>query len=168
MSIDQTSRRDFLKLTSGGVSAATLSSLINNVEAAAMPEPTLHHAAKAKSVILLYMSGGVSHVDSFDPKPLLKERHGQPMPVALERTQFDKNGNIMASPWEIGRYGESGLEMMIDSSNKKVREKYTARFDKVGQEFKQNFARSKSDTLLVEAGTSYIRVLHHFFKKRSK
>jgi hypothetical protein len=111
MSIDQASRREFLKLTSRGVGAVTLSSLINGSEAWGATEPKLHHTAKAKSVILLYMSGGVSHVDSFDPKPLLKERHGQAMPVALERTQFDANGNIMASPWEIGRYGESGLEM---------------------------------------------------------
>ncbi|MDA1005937.1 MAG: DUF1501 domain-containing protein [Verrucomicrobia bacterium] len=111
MSIDQSSRREFLKLTSCGVSAVTLSSLINGSQAWGATKPKLHHTARAKSVILLYMSGGVSHVDSFDPKPLLKERHGQPMPVELERTQFDANGNIMASPWEFGRYGESGLEM---------------------------------------------------------
>jgi hypothetical protein len=109
MSIDLHSRRNFLKLTSGGVSSLALSSLLNSAEGSVVPK--LHHKPKAKSVILLYMSGGVSHVDSFDPKPLLKERHGQPMPVAVERTQFDSNGNIMASPWEMGRYGESGLEM---------------------------------------------------------
>ena len=105
------SRREFLKLTSAGVSALALSSLVNDVHAQARPTPRLHHAPKAKSVIFLYMSGGVSHVDSFDPKPLLKERHGKPMPVTVERTQFDANGNIMASPWEIGRYGDSGLEL---------------------------------------------------------
>lgn len=110
MSISQRSRREFLKLTSAGVSAYALSSLVN--AAGAVPAiPRLHHKPRAKSVIFLYMSGGVSHVDSFDPKPLLKQRHGQPMPVAIERTQFDKNGNIMASPWEIGKHGQSGLEM---------------------------------------------------------
>ena len=111
MSIDLKSRREFLKLTSSGVSAVALSSLINGNQAWGASKPKLHHAQKAKSVIFLYMSGGVSHVDSFDPKAALKKRHGQPMPVAVERTQFDANGNIFASPWEIGRYGKSGLEM---------------------------------------------------------
>lgn len=103
-------RRDFLKLTSKGVSGLALSSLLNGNTATAA-EITRHHKPKAKSVILLYMSGGVSHVDSFDPKPLLNKLHGKPMPVTLERTQFDANGDIMASPWESKPYGESGLEM---------------------------------------------------------
>lgn len=66
-------------------------------------------APKAKSVILCYMSGGVSHVDSFDPKPRLKELHGQPMPVKVERTQFNRNGNVMACPFEFRNRGQSGL-----------------------------------------------------------
>ena len=110
MSITPHSRREFLKLTSRGVSAYALSSLINSAEAASS-RPKLHHRPRAKSVIFLFMSGGFSHVDSFDPKPMLKQRHGQPMPVAIERTQFDNNGNIMASPWEMAKYGQSGLEM---------------------------------------------------------
>jgi hypothetical protein len=107
-------RREFLKLTSSGVGALAASSLLNPGFAApvgAGAVPKLHHPQKAKSVILLYMSGGVSHVDSFDPKPLLKKRHGQPMPVEVERTQFDANGNIMASPWDHKKWGESGIEM---------------------------------------------------------
>ena len=110
MSITPHSRRAFLKLTSRGVSAYALSSLINSAEAVSS-RPKLHHRPRAKSVIFLFMSGGFSHVDSFDPKPMLKQRHGQPMPVAIERTQFDNNGNIMASPWEMAKYGQSGLEM---------------------------------------------------------
>ena len=62
---------------------------------------------------------------------------------------------------------ESGLEMLIDSSNKYVRENYTRHFEENDRAFKQTFARSKSDTLIIEAGTSYIRLLHQFFKKRS-
>jgi len=64
---------------------------------------------KVKSVIFAYMSGGVSHVDSFDPKPELVRRHGQPMPVPVKRTMFNNNGNIMASPFEFKRYGQSGI-----------------------------------------------------------
>lgn len=104
-------RREFLKLTSRGVGALTLSSLINSVSASSGYVPKLHHAPKAKSVIFLYMSGGVSHVDSFDPKPLLRELHGQPMPMELDRTQFDQVGNIMGSFWDHKKYGKSGIEM---------------------------------------------------------
>ena len=104
-------RREFLRLTSGGVSALALSSLINKGQAAELSGPKLHHHQKAKSVILCYMSGGFSHVDSFDPKPILKKMHGKPLPMAIERTQFDAVGNIMASPWESKKWGQSGLEM---------------------------------------------------------
>ena len=64
---------------------------------------------RAKSVIFCFMSGGVSHVDSFDPKPRLKLDHGKPMPVPVKPTMFNANGNIMASPWEFKNYGECGL-----------------------------------------------------------
>jgi hypothetical protein len=67
--------------------------------------------AKAKNVIFCYMSGGVSHVDSFDPKPALRKLHGQAMPVPVQRTVFNNNGNIMGSPWATKRYGQAGLEL---------------------------------------------------------
>lgn len=111
MQLDHINRRQFLKLTSKGVGALTLSSLINSASASSGYLPKLHHPAKAKSVIFLYMSGGVSHVDSFDPKPLLRELDGQPMPMEVERTQFDNVGNIMGSFWEHKKYGECGIEM---------------------------------------------------------
>jgi hypothetical protein len=112
MSINLHKRREFLKLTSSGVGALSLSSLLNEgLAAGGLPQAKLHHPAKAKSVIFLYMSGGVSHVDSFDPKPRLKELNGQPMPVKIERTQFDSNGKLQASHWNSARYGQSGIEM---------------------------------------------------------
>lgn len=111
MQLNHINRREFLKLTSKGVGALTLSSLINSASASSGYLPKLHHPAKAKSVIFLYMSGGVSHVDSFDPKPLLRELDGQPMPMEVERTQFDDVGNIMGSFWDHKKYGESGIEM---------------------------------------------------------
>ena len=64
---------------------------------------------KVKSVIFCFMSGGVSHVDTFDPKPRLKKDHGKPMPVPVRPTMFNQNGNIMASPWEFRNHGQSGL-----------------------------------------------------------
>jgi hypothetical protein len=68
-----------------------------------------HFPPKAKSVILCYMSGGVSHVDSFDPKPLLKERAGQPIPMPVKATMFNNIGTLMPSPWEFQRRGNSGM-----------------------------------------------------------
>lgn len=68
-----------------------------------------HFRPRAKSVIFCFMSGGVSHVDSFDPKPRLVRDHGKPMPVPVKPTMFNQNGNIMASPWEFRRHGASGL-----------------------------------------------------------
>ena len=55
------------------------------------------------------MSGGVSHIDTFDPKPTLKKFAGQPMPVRVERTQFNNNGNVFPSPFKFKRYGQSGI-----------------------------------------------------------
>ena len=70
----------------------------------------LHHPARAKHVIFLFMNGGLSQVDSFDRKPMLEKFHGQPLPggaVATER----KTGALMKSPFAFKRYGQSGLEV---------------------------------------------------------
>ncbi len=70
----------------------------------------LHHAAKAKHVIFLFMNGGLSQVDSFDPKPMLDKFHGQPLPgeqVATER----KTGGLMRSPFTFKKYGRSGMDV---------------------------------------------------------
>ena len=100
-------RRRFLELGFGSLGGLALSNFAQAETAAA----NLHHEAKAKSVILCYMSGGVSHVDSFDPKPMLNKMHGKPMPVKVQKTQFDNNGNIFKSPWKAKKWGKSGLEM---------------------------------------------------------
>ena len=70
-----------------------------------------HHVPKVRSVIFLYMDGGVSQVDSFDPKPRLAREHGQNPydKFKVDATQFNDIGTIFKSPWEFKRYGESGL-----------------------------------------------------------
>jgi hypothetical protein len=103
------SRRQMLQACSTGFGSVALAGLAHS-DASAAARPT-HHPPKAKRVIFLYMSGGVSHVDSFDPKPKLKDLHGQPMPVTVERTQFNNNGNVMASPFEFKPYGQSGISV---------------------------------------------------------
>ena len=72
------------------------------------PRPA-HFPARARSVIFLYMDGGPSQVDTFDPKPRLQREHGLPMPGRVEPTQFNNIGRIMQSPWRFLRYGQSGI-----------------------------------------------------------
>ncbi|MEO5897852.1 MAG: DUF1501 domain-containing protein, partial [Vicinamibacterales bacterium] len=70
----------------------------------------LHHVARAKHVIFLFMNGGLSQVDSFDPKPMLDKFDGQPLPggpVATER----KTGALMRSPFTFKKYGQSGMDV---------------------------------------------------------
>ena len=109
----QLSRRAMLNRVSTGFGMMSASALLTRDTIAAVNGKDLngglHHFARAKHVIFCYMSGGVSHVDSFDPKPKLAELHGKPMPVKIERTQFDNNGSVMASPFEFKNYGESGI-----------------------------------------------------------
>lgn len=72
-----------------------------------------HLAPRAKNVIMLFMSGGPSQVDTFDPKPLLKRLQGEDVPESIARTvpKIRRAGlrNVMASPWTFTRYGQSGL-----------------------------------------------------------
>jgi hypothetical protein len=98
-------RRQMLSKSSTGFGLLALQGLIGQSQVLASP----HYTPRAKSVIFCYMSGGVSHVDSFDPKPKLQEMAGKPMPVKIERTQFNNNGNIFPSPFEFQKHGESGI-----------------------------------------------------------
>ena len=63
----------------------------------------------SRSVIFLYMDGGVSQVDSFDPKPRLTAEHGQPFKMKIETTQFENNGSTFGSPFEFKQHGDSGI-----------------------------------------------------------
>lgn len=99
------SRREFLARSGCGFGVLALAGL-----ARAAPNP--HFEPRAKSVIFLYMDGGVSQVDSFDPKPMLDKFDGQdPRKVIgeLEQTQFDNVGQVLKSPWQFSQHGESGL-----------------------------------------------------------
>ena len=69
----------------------------------------LHFRAKAKRVIFLFMDGGPSQVDTWDPKPELTKRNGDPFPASIDATQFDQNGKCLGSPFEFAQHGQSGL-----------------------------------------------------------
>ena len=68
-----------------------------------------HLPARARRVIFLFMKGGPSHVDTFDPKPLLDRDDGKPVPFEKPRVQFAPTGNLLRSPWKFAQHGQSGL-----------------------------------------------------------
>jgi hypothetical protein len=73
-----------------------------------LPRPPLR-APRARNVIFLYMDGGPSQIDTFDPKPRLDRDHGKPFAMKMEPTQFNNNGNTFKSPWTFRPGGRSGL-----------------------------------------------------------
>jgi hypothetical protein len=110
------SRREMLLRSANGFGAAALAALLAEDARAEAPranDPLApkkpHFAPKAKAVIVLFMDGGPSQVDTFDPKPALAKYHGKPFPTKVEPTQFNNVGNTLASPWKFKKYGQSGL-----------------------------------------------------------
>lgn len=97
-------RRQFLSQLGGGFGLAGLSGTLQG--AARVP----HFAPKAKHVIFLFLNGGMSQVDTFDPKPALAKYDGQPMPGPKIRTDR-ASGTLMRSPWEFQKHGQSGIEV---------------------------------------------------------
>lgn len=120
------SRRDLLFKAGEGISGLALAYLLNreallaadkktacsattDAQTPVSPRPT-HFAARAKSVISLFMSGGVSHVDTFDPKPMLDKFHGQPLEgKGRIRVRQGYPGPLMRSPFGFRQFGENGI-----------------------------------------------------------
>jgi hypothetical protein len=108
------SRRALLRQSACGFGAVAAAALLSRDAARAAATGVagaLHHPAKATSVIFLYMDGGVSQVDSFDPKPLL-DRYAGEDPHKLfkvDATQFNNVGTVLPSPWGFRQYGQSGI-----------------------------------------------------------
>jgi hypothetical protein len=101
-------RREMLLRCSNGFGALALAALLRE-PAFGAPDRPPHHKAKARSVIFLYMDGGPSQVDTFDPKPRLDREHGEPIKVKTHPTQFNNVGTVLRSPWKFRRYGQSGI-----------------------------------------------------------
>ena len=108
-------RREMLGRCAGGFGAVALSSLLADPVYGKAKSPfaprNTHHEPKAKSIIFLYMDGGVSQVDSFDYKPRLEKDHGKPFSAKINPTQFDNIGKTLKSPWNFKRYGQCGLNV---------------------------------------------------------
>ncbi|WP_372898789.1 DUF1501 domain-containing protein [Stieleria sp.] len=106
------SRRQLLRNSAIGFGHLAFSAMLGQ-EALAAENPLApkgpHFPARAKRIVFLFMKGGPSHVDTFDPKPQLDRDDGKAPPFDLPDVTFAKQGNLLKSPWKFKRYGESGL-----------------------------------------------------------
>jgi hypothetical protein len=111
---DLFTRRDMLKLMGSGMGTLGLASVLGEQKLLAADAPlnakTPHFRPRAKRLIHLFMNGGPSHVDTFDPKPALTTYAGQRPPAANLSTER-KTFNLMPSPFKFRKHGESGLEI---------------------------------------------------------
>ena len=107
----QISRRQALQNVACGFGHTALAGMLaTEAQAARVPAGQhTHFRPRAQRVIFLFMHGGVSHVDSFDPKPALDQYHGQPSPIEKPEFSFAPTSTILRSPWTFRRYGESGI-----------------------------------------------------------
>ena len=114
------SRRDLLSRCGMGFGMVGLAGLLADEgrlvaqDSVAAADPLVpkspHFRARAKHIVHLFMNGGPSQVDTFDPKPKLEEYHGRPLPSSNLRTER-KTGAAMRSPFTFQRYGQSGIEV---------------------------------------------------------
>ena len=112
------SRRDFLSRSGMGFAMLGLSGVLADSEPLRAAQPSReirplapqapHFAPRAKRIIHIFLNGGPSQVDTFDPKPLLTKYHGKPLPTPNLLTER-RTGNAFGSPFAFKRYGDSGL-----------------------------------------------------------
>jgi hypothetical protein len=113
-------RREALSLLGQGFGLTALASMTQKALAQTASDPKavgvpgvltgkLHFKPRAKRVIFLFMNGGVSHIDSFDPKPMVDKFDGHPVPGSVP-VSFFRIGNLMKSPFKFKKYGESGMD----------------------------------------------------------
>ena len=106
------SRRKFLVDCGNGAGALGLAALLAGPAGGAVSSMMgPHHPVRAKRLIFLFMAGGPSHVDLFDPKPKLAEYDGQPAPFRLPDLERTAPGNVQRSPFRFARYGEAGIDV---------------------------------------------------------
>ena len=112
-------RREFIRDGFCGFGGLALASLLHQEQLRAgtvdplAPKPP-HQAAKARAVIFLFMAGGPSHLETFDPKPLLNALHGQPRPTEFGEAKYQfvrKNARLLGTRRTFRKHGESGVEV---------------------------------------------------------
>src|SRR3989440_7079022 len=111
-------RREMIRYAANGFGSLGLAALLNDEAKAAgvgnanplAVRPAMY-APRAKRVIFLFMSGGPSHVDTFDPKVRLTVDSGKPLPFAKPALERTKTGNLLGSPFAFKKHGLSGIEV---------------------------------------------------------
>jgi hypothetical protein len=108
-------RRQALGRFANGFGMLALANLLAD-EAVASPNNPLtvkppQFPAKAQRVIFLFMSGGPSHVDTFDPKPRLDQDNDKPLPFEMPKLVRTKTGNLLKSPFKFKKHGQAGIEV---------------------------------------------------------
>ena len=101
-------RRQMLKQSGAGFGGLALNALLSEESIASKLSPSL---ARTKRVIFLFMHGGPSTLDLFDPKEALNKDNGKPLPYDKPRIVSSKTGNLLASPWKFKRHGQSGASV---------------------------------------------------------
>src|SRR5437773_7361116 len=107
-------RRELLSRMGGGFGMLAMAGVASAASTALAADPLApkppHFKPKAKRVILLMLNGGLSQVDTFDPKPMLDKYDGKPFPGGNPSTER-KTGNLMRSPFRFRKQGQSGIEV---------------------------------------------------------
>ena len=116
-------RREFLRDAFGGFGGLAFGAMLAQEQARAQASQSLvnplapkkpHRPAKAKSVIFLFLSGGPSHMETFDPKPLLNKLHGQKRPTAFGEAKYQfvsPDARLLGTKRTFQNYGKSGIEV---------------------------------------------------------
>jgi len=122
-------RRSFLRQSGAGIGGLALLSMLNGEQTADAAASltngvikTLHHPPRVKRMVHLCMAGGPSHLETLDDKPVLREKHGQPMPESMTKGQQiaqlqGKELKCFAPQFEFQKYGESGQSISSLFSN---------------------------------------------------
>src|SRR6266404_1323004 len=104
-------RREALQRVGAGFGMVGLANVLSGAEGQSpLAVKGTHFPGKAKRVIFLFLNGGMSQVDTFDPKPMLIKHDGEPMPGPKIKTDR-ASGNLMRSPFEFKKCGQSGVEV---------------------------------------------------------
>ena len=105
-------RRAMLQTAGTGFGSLALAGLLaDGTLGAGLATQRAHLVPRAKRCIFLFMPGGPSQIDLFDPKPRVTREHGKPLPFEKPKLERTATNNLFASPWTFRRYGESGIEI---------------------------------------------------------
>ena len=111
------SRRQALGQFGGGLAGIAFAWLLGRDAIAVTPRnfdlvpKTPHFKPRARNIIFLYMGGGPSQMDLFDPKPALAKYDGQPIPLSITQRAIRGSTKLMASPFKFAKYGRAGIEL---------------------------------------------------------